>query len=467
MLIFMYSLALASPCPSGMLTVGTDATFPPFSSKVGEQYSGYEIELGGQVAQRLGCGITWVNSSFDGIFPALLSGKFDAVIASVTITEERRQSMLFSVPYMEAGQAIVQRDGDATILDIAGLKGKRVGVGLNTTGQYLLEPHPEVGLVKYPSVDLTLADLRAGRLDVVVGDRPVFAYMLQQSFPDLKLGSTTLNSESWGIVFAPERRDLKEAVDVALSGMAADGSLRALEEKYLGTAAPSTGAATGHFRLDRLLQSLPMLALGARWTLLLSMSSFLCALPMALLLALARGSRLALLRFPAAAWVELLRGTPLLVQVFFLYFVLPSFGISLADTTTAVLALSINASAYISEILRAALGSIEAGQSEAAAALGLSRVQVLRYVLVPQAFRRALPPLTNEAIALIKESSLVSVMGMTELTRTGQELSSRYADPLSIWPGVALTYFLMPLPLARLSAWLERRLSVGIRRAGV
>jgi His/Glu/Gln/Arg/opine family amino acid ABC transporter permease subunit len=272
----------------------------------------------------------------------------------------------------------------------------RVGVGLNTTGQYLLEPHPEVTLVKYPTVDLTLADLRTGRLDVAVGDRPVFAYMLQQSFPDLKLGSNSLNSESWGIVFAPERRDLKEAVDVALSGMAADGSLRALEQKYLGTTAPAEGSASTHFRLDRLVDSLPLLLLGARWTLLLSMSSFLCALPMALLLALARGSRLTLLRLPAAAWVELLRGTPLLVQVFFLYFVLPSFGISLTDSTTAVLALSINASAYISEILRAALGSIDAGQSEAAAALGLSRTQVLRYVLVPQAFRRALPPLTNE-----------------------------------------------------------------------
>ncbi len=466
MLSVFLGFALASPCPTGTLTVGTDATFPPFSSKVGDQYSGYEIELGQQVATRLGCGITWVNSSFDGIFPALLSGKYDAVIASVTITDERRQSMLFSVPYMEAGQAIVQRIGDPTIPDIAGLGGKRVGVGLNTTGQYLLEPHPEVILVKYPAVDLTLSDLRAGRLDAVVGDRPVFAYMLQQSFPDLSLGTAALNSEQWGIVFAPERRDLKEAVDVALSGMVADGSLRALEEKYLGTAAATEGAASTHFRLDRLVVSLPMLALGARWTLFLSISSFLCALPMALLLAVARGSRLVLLRLPAAAWVELLRGTPLLVQVFFLYFVLPGFGISLPDATTAILALSINASAYISEILRAALGSIDAGQSEAAAALGLSRFQVLRYVLVPQAFRRALPPLTNEAIALIKESSLVSVMGMTELTRTGQELASRYADPLSIWPGVALTYFVMTLPLARLSAWMERRLSVGIRRAG-
>ena len=131
---------------------------------------------------------------------------------------------------------------------------------------------------------------------------------------------------------------------------------------------------------------------------------------------------------------------------------------------TAVLALSINASAYISEIFRAGLESLEAGQGEAAEALGLTRGQALRHVLVPQAVRRVVPPLTNECIALIKESSLVSIMGMTELTRTGQELSSRFADPLTIWPGVALTYFLMTFPLTRLSMHLERRLHAGQRQ---
>jgi His/Glu/Gln/Arg/opine family amino acid ABC transporter permease subunit len=208
---------------------------------------------------------------------------------------------------------------------------------------------------------------------------------------------------------------------------------------------------------------MPIFAQGARWTLILSITSFFAALPPALMLAVARSSRL--LRVPAAAWVELLRGTPLLVQVFFIYFVLPGFGLSLGDFTTAVVALSLNSAAYISEIFRAALDSIDAGQSEAAAALGMGRLQVLRYVLIPQAIRRVVPPLTNEAISLIKESSLVSVMGMTELTRTGQELASRYADPLSIWPGVALCYFVLTFPLARMSSALEKRFAVGRRLA--
>jgi His/Glu/Gln/Arg/opine family amino acid ABC transporter permease subunit len=502
-------LEAQTACPSGTLVIGTDATFPPFSSKVGDEFVGFEIDMGGAIAAQLGCRARWINSSFDGIFPAMLAGKYDLVIASVTITPERRKSMLFSDPYIDAGQAIAIRRGTPKLTGLDALKGKKVGVGLNTTGQYILEPVPEIRVTKYPSVDLALADLHNGRLDAAVGDRPVFRYMIRNSFPDLELMSSSLNSEQWGIALAPDRQALRQQVNAALAKLRADGMMARLEAKYLGkrdtaptgdagttetsAAAPgATGsaapAATGdgvaagatsgvktggggaapqgpRFRPDRFLESIPIFLKGARWTLVLSLSSFLAALPLGLLIALGRMSRLAMLRAPAAVYVEVLRGTPLLVQIFFIYFVLPAFGLSLSDLTTGIVALSVNASAYISEIFRAGLLSLEAGQGEAAEALGMTRAQALRYVLVPQAIRRVVPPLTNEGIALIKESSLVSIMGMTELTRTGQELASRYADPLTIWPGVALTYFVMTFPLTRLASYLERRLQAGQRRA--
>lgn len=459
--------AVAGPCPSGALTIGTDATFPPFESKVGDSYVGYEIDLGEQLAARLGCTAVWVNASFDGIFPALLAGRYDMVIAATTITEERQKSMLFSDPYIDAGQSIAQRDVDPAYLDIEALRGRRVGVGLNTTGQFLLEPYPDITLLKYPSIDLALTDLRAGRLDAAVGDRPAFAYMIHESFPDLELRGAPLNQEQWGVVFAPERAELRDEVNRALKALRGEGFITRLDEKWLGmkAEAPAVGPPSTGLRLDRLRAAAPVLLLGAKWTLGLSFAAFLLALPLGLGVAVLRGARSPWVRRPAAAWVELIRGTPLLVQIFFIYFVLPNFGIAFSDVTTAVLALAINASAYIGEILRAGLESLDAGQSEAAAALGLSRSETLRHVLVPQTVRRVVPPLTNEAIALIKESSLVSVMGMTELTRSGQELASRYADPLTIWPGVALTYLLMTVPLSRLSAALERRLRVGTRTA--
>ncbi|MCC7263739.1 MAG: amino acid ABC transporter permease, partial [Candidatus Latescibacteria bacterium] len=166
----------------------------------------------------------------------------------------------------------------------------------------------------------------------------------------------------------------------------------------------------------------------------------------------------------AAAYVEVLRGTPLLVQIFFAYFVLPAAGVTLSAWAAGVAALGINASAYIAEICRAGVLSIDRGQTEAARSLGLGAGQALRFVVLPQALRRMVPPLTNEAVAMLKDSSLVSVMGLTELTRAGQELAGRYADPLAVWPMVALYYFCATFALTRLAAWLEQHYGKG--RAG-
>lgn len=467
-----FSVSGAPLCPSGSLIVGTDATFPPFSSKEGERFVGYEIELMEQVGQDLGCQINWINSSFDGIFPALLTQKYDLVIASVTLTEERKKTLLFGQPYIQGGLGIVVSQASPPRLTLDSLLALNVGVGLNTTGQFLLEQHPEIVSVKYPSIDLALSDLKSGRLSAVIGDIPVVRYYLKQSFPELRLEPGRLQAEEWGMVFRPESVELQKAVDAVLTERSRTGKLKALEEKYLGsgetpqTSGPGAVKSPSPSRWERVAEAFPLFAAGARWTLFLALISFAAAAPLGLLVAVMRLSPTRVLSIPAAAWVEVLRGTPLLVQLFFIYYVLPGLlGLSLSALTSAVLALGINASAYIGEIFRAALQSIDAGQAEASSALGLSRIQTLRFVLVPQALRRAIPPLTNECIALLKESSLVSVMGMTELTRTGQELAGRTGDPLAVWPVVAGFYFIITFPLARLSAHLEHRLEAGSRRS--
>jgi ABC-type amino acid transport system permease subunit len=138
-------------------------------------------------------------------------------------------------------------------------------------------------------------------------------------------------------------------------------------------------------------------------------------------------------------------------------FVLPFFGIHIPAFWSGVIALTLNSAAYISEIFRAGILSIEAGQMEAARALGMSYSQAMRHIILPQTFRRVVPPLTNDAIALLKDSSLVSVIGLSELARSGQELASRYAAPLTIWPVVAVLYLLLTFPLTRVAEYLERR----------
>jgi ABC-type amino acid transport system permease subunit len=164
-----------------------------------------------------------------------------------------------------------------------------------------------------------------------------------------------------------------------------------------------------------------------------------------------------LISVPAATYVEVMRGTPLLVQILFIYFVLPAFGVNLPAVTSGILALSLNSAAYVGEIFRAGILSIDAGQMEGARALGMTYWQAMRHIILPQTFRRVVPPLTNEGIALLKDSSLVSVIGLTELARTGQELASRYAAPLTIWPLVALLYIALTFPLTRMAQYLERR----------
>jgi His/Glu/Gln/Arg/opine family amino acid ABC transporter permease subunit len=202
---------------------------------------------------------------------------------------------------------------------------------------------------------------------------------------------------------------------------------------------------------------LPELVKGAILTLELTLVGLAGGLILGLFLALMRLSKVPPLPSVSMLYTEFMRGTPLLVQIFFIYYVLPEAGIRLPQISTGMLALCLNSAAYISEIFRAGIESIEPGQSEAALALGLTERQGMRWVVLPQAFRRVIPPLTNEAIALLKDSSLVSVIALADLTRTGNELASRFANPMTVWPIVAVLYLVMTLPLTLLSRRLERR----------
>jgi len=206
---------------------------------------------------------------------------------------------------------------------------------------------------------------------------------------------------------------------------------------------------------------LPPLLRGLGLTLRLTLLSLLGGLPIGLLVALARLSKFQPLTWAAGFYVEFLRGTPLLVQIFAIYYVLPAVGINLPDFTSAVVAFSLNGGAYMAEIFRAGIQSIDKGQMEAAQSLGMNYALAMRLVVLPQALRRVIPPLTNEGIALLKDTSLAQVVAISELTRAGSELSSRLAAPTVIWPLVALLYLAMTFPLTRLTQYWEKKWEVG------
>jgi His/Glu/Gln/Arg/opine family amino acid ABC transporter permease subunit len=202
---------------------------------------------------------------------------------------------------------------------------------------------------------------------------------------------------------------------------------------------------------------LPLLLRGALLTLYLTGLTLLFGVPAGLLIALIRLSRFPLLVLLATIYVEVIRGTPLLMQIFVIYFVLPAVGVSLPPFAAGVLALSINAAAYISEIFRAGIQSIDRGQTEAAHALGMDYVGTMAWVILPQTVQRVLPPLTNETVALLKDSSLVSIMALDELMRVGRGLASSTGSPVTILTAVALLYLAMTLPLTYVVRLLERR----------
>jgi His/Glu/Gln/Arg/opine family amino acid ABC transporter permease subunit len=210
-------------------------------------------------------------------------------------------------------------------------------------------------------------------------------------------------------------------------------------------------------RWSLLRDTWPLLLRGALMTLWITFLGLLLGIPGGLLAALARLSAWRPLSLLATVYVEVIRGTPLLMQIFVIYFVLPSLGLSLPQIVAAVAALSLNAAAYIAEIFRAGIQSIDRGQMEAARALGMDYRNAMRWVILPQTLRRVLPPLTNESVALLKDSSLISIIGLSELMRVGREQASNSGSPVTIVLAVALLYLAMTLPLTHLVRHLEGR----------
>jgi His/Glu/Gln/Arg/opine family amino acid ABC transporter permease subunit len=206
-------------------------------------------------------------------------------------------------------------------------------------------------------------------------------------------------------------------------------------------------------------ERLPQFGAGALQTIWLAVASFSLAIVIGLCLALARLSRRRSFSWLSRLATDFLRGTPALVQVLLIYFGLPQIGIALDAAPAGVLALGLNSGAYLSEIMRSGIVSVDPGQMEAARSIGMSHAQAMRRVVLPQAFRIALPPVTNEATTLVKGTSLLSVISITELTRVGQQIMGITFRPIEAFIAVALVYLVMIVALSQASLALERRLS--------
>lgn len=209
------------------------------------------------------------------------------------------------------------------------------------------------------------------------------------------------------------------------------------------------------FRIDLIFENHRELFLGAAMTLKITVVSFIVALAIGTIVGVAR-SRPGRLNILLAPYVEVFRGTPLLIQLFFIYYGLPSVGIAMDSFTAAYLGIGLCGGAYISEIIRGSLYAVDKGQEEAAVSLGLTRIQTLRHIILPQALRVAIPALVNSFSSQLKETSLVSVLAINELTRAGQMVYSRTFRPFEIYIAVGLMYFIMTFGVSLFSRYLEK-----------
>jgi polar amino acid transport system substrate-binding protein len=426
---------------------------------------GFEAELADALARALGVRAELVQNDWSTLVPSLERGTFDIALNGLEVTPARAARVAFTRPYFLFAERLVARAGDTRIRpDLGSLRGLRVGTLASSQAWDMLLA-AGAHAVPYEGVDEPFLDLEQGRTDAVLLDDIIVSRYAPRHRRVRVVGD--VGGGAYAIALRRGEPELASAVDGALGALIASGELRRILGRYglddarqAGLAAVTsrdmTGApapaSAGARALDR--HTLLLFLQGAGVTLLVSTAAMALAVVLGLGLALARLT----LRWPgatvAAAYVELFRGTPVLLQLYVLYFGLAPV-LSLSPFTAAIVGLGLNYAAYESEIYRAGLAAVPAGQMEAALSLGMPRRLALRRIVIPQALRVALPGMTNDFIALLKDSSLVSVITVVELTK---RMTIAAVDMRSwLVPGAlcAALYFAMSYPLGRLSRRLE------------
>jgi polar amino acid transport system substrate-binding protein len=433
---------------------------------------GFDVEIADMLATGLGRTPQFTQVAWASIEQSVARGDFDVGLSGLEDRPELRARFAVSLPYFEFREVLAVRPADrARFRTLDDLAGRRVGT-LGSTQAYrrLLDAQTTHGVIPvsydddvHPYTDLVDSRLDAVLLDHVIADRAL------RRTPGFVIQPTPVALGHYVAVFAQGREALRDSADAILRARIADGSLERTfrrwgvwddrQAQYLaGVLADSaaSGAARPVAASPDVVAYLPALARAAAITLAISVLAMLLAVSLGALVAAGRIYGGPLVQGVLVTYVEVVRGTPVLLQLFVLYYGLSGV-IRLPAFVAAVIGLGLNYAAYESEVYRAALQAIPRVQLEAARTLGLSEWQVFRLVRGPQALRIALAPMTNDFVALLKDSSLVSVITVVELTKQ----TAIYATNIGSWvvPGMlcAAIYLAMSLPLSRLARRLEAR----------
>ena len=438
---------------------------------------GFDVEIASLLARELGRTPRFVQVGFTSLDAAVVRGDFDIGLSGLEDTPARRARLAVTIPYYEFREVLTVRASDRSrFRTLDDLRGRRVAtLGATLAYDLLREAEASLGIqpIVYEDDVHPYSDLALGRVDAVLLDQ-VLAERGVRRNPTLINQDTTISMGRYVGILAPHNTALRDRIDAILRSAMGDGRLEAIFRRWgmwnedqprlynrmIFGEMPTRIRVVEGSKWDAARDYLPALLRAAGITVVLSSLSMGLAVVLGALIASGRVYGTRPLQVLLTAWVEVIRGTPLLLQLFVLYFGLAAV-IQLPAFAAGVIGLGVNYAAYESEIYRGALEAIPRGQLDAARTLGFTERQILVLVRGPQAFRLALAPMTNDFVALLKDSSLVSVITVVELTKQTQI----FAANIGSWvvPGAmcAALYLVLSLPLARVA----RRIEKGWKRA--
>ncbi|HDJ5545562.1 TPA: ABC transporter substrate-binding protein/permease [Staphylococcus aureus] len=445
----------------GELRVGLSADYAPmeFEHTVNgkTEYAGVDIDLAKKIAKDNNLKLKIVNMSFDSLLGALKTGKIDIIISGMTSTPERKKQVDFSDSYMMTKNImLVKKDKVNEYKDIKDFNNKKVGAQKGTEQEKIAQTEIEnasiTSLSRLPDVILAL---KSGKVEGAVVEKPVAEAYLKQN-PKLGISNVKFNEEEKDTVIAVPKdspkllsqinKTIKEVKEVKDKG---------LIDKYMTNAANAMNDDSGFISKYG-----SFFLKGIKITILISLIGVALGSILGAFVALMKLSKIKIISWIASIYIEILRGTPMLVQVFIVFFgITAALGLDISALVCGTIALVINSSAYIAEIIRAGINAVDKGQMEAARSLGLNYRQTMKSVIMPQAIKNILPALGNEFVTLIKESSIVSTIGVGEIMFNAQVVQGISFDPFTPLLVAAALYFVLTFVLTRIMNMIEGRLN--------
>ncbi|WP_289145549.1 ABC transporter permease subunit [Staphylococcus aureus] len=442
----------------GELRVGLSADYAPmeFEHTVNgkTEYAGVDIDLAKKIAKDNNLKLKIVNMSFDSLLGALKTGKIDIIISGMTSTPERKKQVDFSDSYMMTKNImLVKKDKVNEYKDIKDFNNKKVGAQKGTEQEKIAQTEIEnasiTSLSRLPDVILAL---KSGKVEGAVVEKPVAEAYLKQN-PKLGISNVKFNEEEKDTVIAVPKDSPKllSQINKTIKEVKDKG----LIDKYMTNAANAMNDDSGFISKYG-----SFFLKGIKITILISLIGVALGSILGAFVALMKLSKIKIISWIASIYIEILRGTPMLVQVFIVFFGITSaLGLDISALVCGTIALVINSSAYIAEIIRAGINAVDKGQMEAARSLGLNYRQTMKSVIMPQAIKNILPALGNEFVTLIKESSIVSTIGVGEIMFNAQVVQGISFDPFTPLIVAAALYFVLTFVLTRIMNMIEGRLN--------